>query len=267
MAATQYEAVLGSRAILSFEVGESWSVAQLASFLQAVEAIYDHYLAAIVAQPGDAEAEATPERREAVRAGTVGSDPGLWYRLNPIGGRPGWPFIIQVPPSSTGETLAVGGWTSPLPLGGLDLLRLVPDARLQVNKIVMASPGAISLQGLEEPIREVGRLIQRLSMLDVNRRTAKERLAAAKEANRHQQEMNLHQEEMNRLEEQASEIKLVRDQLALIGEYLEFAYGPTWRDIPEARAAKDDIVKQVALIRELSEAGKLVLPPGVTQAA
>lgn len=261
MSASGEGVVLDRNTVLSFEVGDSWSVADLRRFLEAVSEIYDLFLLGSL-------------RRSAGRQGYAGialaarTEPTMEEAAVQVGSVFGEPLRLHLPtltPEAGGERYLLipteTGSAGRLPLASLvDLDQVDPDLGLQVERIEMASPGTIDLKGIGEPIEQARELIKDVSTIDVNRKQRKAALAKMQEENRHQAAMNEIEEENARMEMAGAKLDLFERTMAL-------TLGPNWRETEVGQAKLKALLASMGVIDELTEQGKLALPPGIGDAA
>ena len=210
---------------IRLHVGGDWAVADLEKLLSAARQIYSAGLVAHLARSTEAEAiRRQPEESEQQE---------VRVELEPIGfGEPGRltvegssydvaeavsAAIHRVAPPRRSEPVihgfsaAEGVETFRLRLLQGDSLAVAPEAQLQIDSISMASPGWVDLKGLGEPIKELGKLIERLIRLPGRVKDDKLDRKAKEQANETQAAID--------------EIEIARARMAAIEEFFRLQWG------------------------------------------
>lgn len=228
-----------------------WLAADLELLLGAVRRVYDAGLTAYLARPGAGVVEQRLERQpprafgEAAPAAesqettlSTEYEEGFFER----------PRYFQWSPTRRGGVTVFGEISRPSYEGTIrsvrkGLVTLAPQAQLRIRRIAIASPGIVSLQGIGEPMKETGKLIERLTLLN-------QRRIALRLANANAEQQNEHQAKMNDLE-------IKREQLKLMEDYLRFLWGDDFRSQAGFQEVIQDVVSGGTELVALIESGRI----------
>jgi hypothetical protein len=248
---------------LDLEVDGEWSVAELESLLHSVRQIYEATLVAKLSRPAversgftyrlpeirlEVEREEPVERRLEAGVGTGAAAeelPSLFFtrRVEPEAS----PFHVSASKPPAGQFDATAAIKDHLDT-------IAPSAQLRIRKISIASKGIVSLEGSGEPIKEVGKLLERLTLLNQKREAAK----IANERARQE----------NKAHAIKDELAIVREMIQTLEEYLQLRLGDDFRSYPEAQKLIDDVLSGGMTISELMGTKHLrLLPPPEEEAA
>jgi hypothetical protein len=126
-------------------------------------------------------------------------------------------------------------------------LAVAPEAQLEIESISMASPGWIDLRGLGEPIKQLGKLIERLVRLPGKVKDDKLDRKAKEQANKTRAEID--------------EVEVARARMAAIEEFLRLEQSSDFRSVPGIDRQIHDVLSGVQSISDLTRSGRLLPPP------
>jgi len=248
-------------ASIRVHVGGDWTVVDLERFLSATRQIYNAGLAAYLASSGEAEtfrSQVEEFEHQAIRVEHEPLSFGEPMRLG-SGGSSYEPAeavsaeIQRVAPSVRSEPLlralavAREAKTFRLQLLQRDALALAPEAQLGIASISMASPGWIDLKGLGEPIKQLGKLLERLVRLPGKVKDDKLDREAKKQT--------------NETEAARDEIEIARTKMAAIEDFLRLQWGPDFRSVPGVNEQIQELFSGVRSISDLAQSGHLLPAP------
>ena len=250
--------------MIEFHLDGVWLVSELAQLTEAVTRIYNALLIADVAAPAILFRLLEESRRSAARQrvapqateGRVeGGIMGGWYSE-----RGKYPQTSFLQPHSGGGTESPSFPTVQLVRDNLGVL--APEAQLRIKRIEMASPGIVSLEGVGEPIKETGNLIEKLTLLNQKRKEAKlrnDRLRLDLTKQEAQDEIDI---ERSQVALELDELALARERLQLIEAVFRLRFGDNFREVEGVDRLMQDVISGVKEIDELVAPSRPALPPG-----
>lgn len=254
-------AVEGATARIRLHVGGDWTATDLERLLGAVRRIYDAGLVAYLAReeaeepflrkPEELEQQAVRVELEPIgfaepgRLTLEGSSHEVADAVSAAIQRVSPP--VRSPRLFPSLAASTAGDTLRLRLLQEDALALAPEAQLGIAAISMESPGVIDLRGLGEPIKELGKLIERLLKVPGTLKDRKLNREAKAQA--------------NRTKEQLDEVEIAERRMDAIERYLRLQRDPDFRSLPVATEQIREVLGGVRIIDQLAESGHLLPAP------
>jgi hypothetical protein len=235
-----------------------WLAADFELLLGAVRRIYDAGLVAFLASPNQSAADpGTREIQISLRPPRPRSEHSLTVSgpAEEVADAVSWAILGATP--ATGEEAGLEIPLHPparLPSSAAidliqgDLVALAPEAQLRVNRIELSSPGVISLEGSGEPIKETGKLIERMTLLNQKRKAA----TLANERARQE----------NERDRQLDELAIARERIRTVEDFVRLLWGDDFRSVPGIGQLIQDVLSGAKTLEELMHSGQIQLPPG-----